>query len=306
MRTHELSLAGGVAQATIAVDYGCNLFSWRVGGRELLYAPQGFGTDPADLYSGGVPILFPAVGRTWDRSQSPAVPERYRLGSAEQRELTMPPHGFVGVGSWSEQDAGVPGAEARAAFAFCCDRGVRERHYPFDVRLVQEFILTPSTLELAATLTNTGPGPAPFAFGYHPYFRTGPEGATIVLPCSAQVRLDPDLLVPAGGMRPVSGTLAIAVEDGCDCVYGGMTGATATLEDTADGLVLELGLDAATRNVVVYSGAGEPFVCVEPWTRGLGAYETLGRDDWAECAELDVLRPGERRRFAMVVEVRQA
>ena len=304
MRTHELSFAGGASRATIAVDYGCNLYSWRVGERELLYAPPGFGTDPADLYHGGVPILFPAVGRTWDRSQCPAVPDRYSLGSRQQKRFSMPPHGFAGVGSWTEQAVVSAAAEVRAAFAFRYDEAVRERHYPFDVQLVQEFALGADRLEWVATLTNTGSGPAPFAFGYHPYFGMGLGGTTIALPCSEELHLDPDLLVPTGTTSPVTGILNLGVGDGCDCVYGGMAGTTATLEDAADGSVFELAMDAATRNVVVYSGAGDPFVCVEPWTRGLGAYEALGRDDWPEDADLEVLRPGERRSFFMAIKVR--
>ena len=305
MRTHELSLGNGGARALIAIDYGCNLYCWRVLERELLYAPPGFGTDPDDLCHGGIPVLFPAVGRTWDRSRDPAVPGHYRIGG-KQGVFSMPPHGFVGSGAWEEVDATATEVEARAAFAFRYDRAVRERHYPFDVRLVQEFMLTSSTLGLTAVLTNTGPCPAPFAFGYHPYFRVGADGATVSLPCSREVHLDPELLIPSGGVSPVSGDFRIGMEDECDCVYADLTSTTATIEDPANGLVFQLRLDAATDNLVVYSAAGAPFICVEPWTRGLGAYESLDRDDWSDGANLEVLAPGEQRRFGMTIEVRAA
>ena len=64
MKTECLSTADGRASMEIAVDFGGNLCSWKVEGRELLYREAAFGQDPARVYeAGGTPLLFPAVGR---------------------------------------------------------------------------------------------------------------------------------------------------------------------------------------------------------------------------------------------------
>ena len=68
----------GGAEFAIARELGCNLFSWVVDGREVFHRPAGF-PERGLPYEGGNPLLFPAVGRTWDRSVEPPAADAYRL-----------------------------------------------------------------------------------------------------------------------------------------------------------------------------------------------------------------------------------
>jgi len=279
----------------IAVGFGCNLCSWIVGGRELLYAAPDFGEDASGFYEGGgTPLLFPSVGRTWDRSTTPAVPERYRVAGREG-EFTLPNHGIGTMGTWRRLRADRAADEIVIEYAFHYDAEVRLRHYPFDVEFRQVFILRPDSVELAGTARNLGADPAPVAYGYHPYFRIASDELLVRLPCGEQVELDPELLVPTGATSPFSGELTAAVASCCDIAFGGMTGRRASLIDRQGACAVHLDVDENIANFVIYSGEGQPFVCVEPWTAGLGAYESLSDPGWPEAGRVPVLAPGASR-----------
>ena len=86
-------LSGGTS-CSVARSWGCNLFSWVVDGRELMSWPLDLPDSAQKITGGGNPILFPAVGRTWDLSWG-----RARAGPLSCRGLdgtyTMPSHGIV-------------------------------------------------------------------------------------------------------------------------------------------------------------------------------------------------------------------
>ena len=170
METRRFALADGSAALEIAVDFGCNMCSWQVAGRELLYTCEGFGTDTETFYNGGNPLLFPAVGRTWDRSVTPPAADVYGVG-AELQGLLMPCHGILPFGSWHELCLEQSDERVAVGFGFECAAEILQKHYPFDVALRQEFILTAGSVELRTCMANRGETSAPVAFGHHPYFR---------------------------------------------------------------------------------------------------------------------------------------
>ena len=295
MNTQHFVFPGGDASLDIAVDFGCNLCSWIVKGRELLYREAGFGTDRVRMYeAGGTPLLFPSVGRTWDRTATPPAPDRYRL-AGHSGALSMPCHGILPLGKWEPAGVQQTASEVRVEYRFTCAQGVLDRHYPFTVELRHRFILKERSLALEATLVNHGSIPAPAAVGWHPYWRLAGDEVFVRLPCTQQVELDPRLLVPSGKTRPFAGELRASVAQECDVAFGGITGTRACLIDEANGYTVTLDTDASVGNWVIYSAAGRPFVCIEPWTKGLGAYEHLSQPDWMRGEYLPVLAPGEAR-----------
>lgn len=297
MTTNAFSLADGASRIEVAVDFGCNLCSWCAEDRELIYRSDRFGTDVSSFYEGGgTPLLFPSVGRTWDRRESPAVPERYRIANGPE-DLTMPVHGILPFGSWTLSDASGSASRIAVEYTFEYSLDVARRHYPFLVNYRQKFILERNAVTLCARLENVGTTPAPFAVGYHPYFRFYSDAVRIQLPCENEIELDRTLLVPTGGTTPFDGTLHVSASHECDVAFGGVSGTQATLLDEHAGFGIILECDRNVENYVIYSAPGEPFVCVEPWTRGLGAYEQLGDPGWEQSAALIMLQPGEAKRF---------
>jgi galactose mutarotase-like enzyme len=299
MDVQTLSVAGGRVQARVAVDFGCNLFSWEIDGRELLHCPEGFGTDPESFFHGGTPILFPAVGRTWDRSVTPPLSDRYRLAGCEA-ELSMPLHGIGPYGSWRVERLEPAGDQARLVCRFAYPPDVQSRHYPFAVELVQEFILHPTVVEFRARLRNVGKDAAPYAFGYHPYLRLISGKATIDLPCRRQLELVPELLVPDGDRsRPATFPIEIRKGVAVDAVFTMLTDRCAMFMDHDSSYALRLQGSEDTHCFVLYADPSGRFVCIEPWTRGLGQYEKLRRPNWADALPLNVLLPNRKRTFSM-------
>lgn len=296
MQTRTLELQDESASVTIAENFGCNVFSWQVSGRELLYACEGFGEDIADFYHGGIPLLFPSVGRTWDQAVTPAVPERYRF-HGRQGTWSMPCHGIVPHGTWELLRQDVTADSATVEYAFGYGEQVMDDHYPYVVSYRQIISLQRDSVEMIGIYANESATPAPVAFGYHPYFRLESATAQLELPCTEAVQLDSNLLVPSGDSTPFTGTLEIHTEQDSDAVFGGMSGSQARLLDPDAGRVITVDMDSNTEHVVVYSGAGCPFVCIEPWTRGLGGYSRLQSPGWEQMQPVPVLQPGEERSF---------
>jgi galactose mutarotase-like enzyme len=282
---------------SIAPDFGCNLFSWHVGGREVFYRPKGVPGERGKFYKGGNPVLFPSVGRTWDRSGDKPRPESYRIYGLEE-EYRMPIHGILPDAVWKKTAEQVKESTIRVEYGCCIPREIRGRHYPFDIDFRLAYTIVPGNLSATAFFRNAGATPAPLAFGYHSYFALSDnsrQGVKIDLPCSQRLQLDPESLVPTGAVVPVDSTLML--EDGVqyDAVFSGMCGHRASLTDTGAARVIHIDFDDWIEALVVFSTAGASFVCIEPWTRGLGAYETLCRPGWEGAGTLNILQPGETR-----------
>ncbi|MBT3381110.1 MAG: hypothetical protein HN742_07685 [Lentisphaerae bacterium] len=296
MQTKRLELPDNSASVTIAEDFGCNAFSWQVSGRELLYTCEGFGADPADFYHGGIPLLFPSVGRTWDQSVTPPAPDRYRI-HGQTGAWTMPCHGILPFGNWDlVREETTPDA-VTVEYRFHCEQKVLTEQYPYKVGYTQRFRLRQKSLEMTAVYVNEGSTPAPVAFGYHPYFRLESAVAALELPCTESVELNDELLIPSGGTTSFGGALDIRTEQDCDAVFGGINGSQARLVDADAGRVITVEIDPDTAHMVVYSGADCPFVCIEPWTGGLGGYGSLQTADWIQNQPVPVIQPGEERSF---------
>jgi galactose mutarotase-like enzyme len=291
----ELTFESGNSRYVLSLESGCNVFSWQCEGDELLYCPEGFPEVAKGFFDGGNPLLFPSVGRTWDRSGAEPVADRFRLFGHEE-PFSMPCHGYIGPGSWNVLDRSVAGEDIEARFEFEIAESERLRFSPFDVGLRMTYRFGPRRLAMCAELTNCGNVTAPVAFGLHPYFciSSKPE-ITIELPCTHRMDLDEELLIPTGISPLESNVLTFAAGEGCDCGFVGAGGGEAVLRDSGAGRTVRIAGDANIDSFVVYSDTVDDFVCVEPWTRGCGQYEDLANDGWAGRGKLIVLAPGETR-----------
>jgi len=300
---------GKEASCSVAMDLGINLFSWTVKGREVLFRPEGFPGIRDQFYHGGNPILFPSVGRTWDRGKVPPRPGVYRL-HPEGTEYRMPIHGILPECSWAKISQHERDEYIRAEFKLEIPKTVQRDSYPFELEYRQVFILTATALKLEADFRNLGSRPAPFAFGYHPYFalsNADRKGIEVRLPCTKRVALDPELLVPTGApAEDAAGTFELEPGREYDAGFTGISGRKAELVDRQAGRTVSIDVDSHIENFVVYAPPGNPWVCIEPWTRGLGAFETLKDPGWWEAGRpLPILKPGESRKIEVYYAVHE-
>ena len=302
MRIEEYEIGHGTSCA-IALDFGCNLFSWKVDGREIFYAPPGFPQKGDRFFDGGNPILFPSVGRTWWRKGPEPRADTYFLAGRKE-PLAMPLHGLLASAEWRKFAEQTDTDRIHLTYAASLPASVREAHYPFPVEFRQTFTLSGSSLQLEAFFVNRGSDPAPMAFGYHPYFRINPDRrVAVALPCAYSLGLDPDLLVPTGRTVPVVMPVDVEPDSVLDNVFTGLPRpkrpSLALLYDESSELDIRIDCDESIETFVIYHPAGAEFLCLEPWTRGLGGYEGLGNPHWEQSADLLVLQPGQEKRISV-------
>lgn len=291
---------------SIAPDWGCNLFSWRVNGRELMYIPDGYPEAAFKITGGGNPILFPSVGRTWDRSGGTPVAGPWRLFGTDT-VFSMPSHGIVYQSRFEKVEEASGADEATVIYRLNMPEAVTRDNYPFHVGLTQRFALKPGAVELEATLTNEGDVPAPAAFGYHPYFRiSNPrrDGVTVRLPVAKRLLLTENTVLLTGESEPTDGVLRLDPDLYYDQAFGEPTGNRMTLTDEQAGHAIHVDFGEGFELFFAYAPDGAEFFCIEPWTRGLGAFEHLKDAGWETGALIPVLQPGESRNYRATFSVK--
>jgi len=286
----------------IAPDWGCNLVSWKVDGAELMYCPPGLPEEATKITGGGNPILFPSIGRTWDRSSCEPIPGIYRIYGSDKTYF-MPSHGILFLSSFEKAGVVRTVEGITVQYDLTVPEKVREENYPFDVGLTQQFTLRQKSVELEAVLTNHGSIPAAAAFGYHPYFaisNPGREGVKVRLPVSRRLLLTPDTILPTGETEPADGQIDLVPDVYYDHLFDGRTGDRMSLIDRKAGRAIHVDCDEKFEMFVLYAPDGAEFVCIEPWTRGLGAYERLREPGWESGESIPILQPGESRSYRAV------
>jgi aldose 1-epimerase len=305
MRPYDHYALPGGDSVAIAPDWGANLFSWTVNGREIMYVPEGYPEAAFKITGGGNPLLFPAVGRTWDRSGDKPIAGPWRLAGSE-RVYSMPSHGIVYLSRFEKVEETVQPDAVSVTYRLNVPATVREENYPFDVGLTQRYTLKPGCVELESTVANNGDGPAPVAFGYHPYFRiSNPrrEGVTARLPAARRLLLTPDTVLLTGESEPTDGVLHLEPDLYYDQAFGEPTGNRMSLLDERAGHAIHVDFGDGFELFFAYAPDGADFFCIEPWTRGLGAFERLKEPGWEDGALIPVLQPGESRAYRATFSV---
>jgi galactose mutarotase-like enzyme len=288
----------------ILPEFGCNLFHWSIGSERVLYAPEGFSTGSERYFYGGNPILFPSVGRTWDCREKPPVPDRYRLWGHSEG-LEMPIHGIVPFGRWQKIREDKQADQVRLEYQFSVSPDVLEKYYPFEVGFNLRYTLKAHSMAMEGIFENKGKTPAPFAFGVHPYFYV--EDRTqiqIQLPCREKMVLDPELLIPIGLEPFNTPELSLEADKTYDMGFSGLYEKRVTLKNRTTGRSIAVDFDSQIETFVLYSAAGGKFICAEPWTRGLGGFETLNHPEWPQEQKFNILVPGESRNIKIEFSVK--
>ena len=297
----------GGAEFAIARELGCNLFSWVVDGRDVFHRPAGF-PERGLPYAGGNPLLFPAVGRTWDRSVEPSAADAYRLAGHEA-PLSMPTHGFLDRCRIGPPQVDRSAEYVTLIYAVEVTDALARASYPWPVAVRLELSLTPHRVEIDLCVRNPGGEPAPYAFGAHPYLaisHPGRDGVSLALPASRAVELDPELLVPSGATRALAEAFRLDPEASYDNVFTDLSGADAVLTDRGAGRRIAVGYDGSITQLVIYSPRAAPFVCVEPWTAGLDGFSRLADPSWRDTPPLPLLAAGAEARTTVSISVSES
>jgi galactose mutarotase-like enzyme len=277
----------------IAPEFGCNLFSWLVDGREIFYTPPSWLADKSCFYGGGNPILFPAVGRTWDCNCDKPVSDRYIF---KGKSFRMPIHGLGMLGTWHKTYERNSGSFVEVEYEFGCPEKMLDLYYPFSIEFCIRYTLKPRFVGINARFTNRGAEPVPFAYGLHPYFNvTNKENTRLVLPCDHRELLDPELLISIGQTPLSESKIAIENDKDYDMVFTGKNHNNASLIDVQTGVGIEIETSDEIQAFVVYSPARENYICLEPWTKGLGNYAKLSQPKVPLETLFSILDPDQKK-----------
>lgn len=253
--------------------------------------------DPA-FWSGRAPLLFPIVGALADDS--------LRHGGQTYR---MPKHGFARRSAFSliEQSAN------RAVFRLQ-DNAETRSCYPFAFALDMAFTLSGMTLDMTATVHNTGDSALPFSFGYHPAFAWPlPGGADkaahrVVFEQAEpqpirQIEKASGLLLPDGIPTPVQGRELSLDADlfRADALIWTELHSHSLAYGAEGGASLDIAFPD-TPMLGLWQVPGARYICIEPWQ---GHSDPVGYDgEFCEKPGVVSLDPGARRSFRMDVVVR--
>lgn len=280
---------------SIAPGWGCNLISWTVSGVELMYCPPDYPAAARKITGGGNPLLFPAVGRTWDHSTGEPVQGAYRIHGKDGAYF-MPSHGIIYQSQFAKVDESIAPDRATVLYKLTVPEKVREENYPFDLGFAQRFTLTAGKVELETTIANKGTAPAPAAFGHHPYFRVSNparEGVEVRLPVRKHLLLTSDTVLLTGESEDTDGILKLKAGVYYDNAFGDPTGRRMSLIDRKADHTISVDYDEKFELFFVYAPDDAEFMCIEPWTRGLGGFEHLREPGWENGEFIPVLQPGE-------------
>lgn len=236
---------GALTRAVILPEKGATVISLTRNGEEFLYCDRG------NLGSGerprcGVPFLFPIFGRLQDG--------QYVYGG---KTYTMEIHGFGHTSSW--QVAEHSGDTLRLVLE--ADEKTFAV-YPFRFRVELCFTVAEGMLSIHQRYENLDTRPMPYNFGFHPYFRVE-ELANARVETTAGAYID----YTVGKPEPFGhGTVEVSIPEGAPeagSAFGQVTAPT-VLHIPEEGRRVTMEYDESFPQLVLWTQAGKPFLCVEP------------------------------------------
>lgn len=280
---------------------GARLMNWNVALgdgsiRDVIHWPEEANFDEVAKVRGGNPILFPFVGRSFDRG------EIHFWRAADGIRRPMPMHGVARQGQFelSQADARgfaarfLPGDEARAA-------------YPYDYEFVVTYRFEPMGLVCELTLSNHGPDQIPWCAGHHFYFKVPWADGTrrsdylVRLLAGKRLRQDSQGRMVPGPQLGIDESLANPAL--LDTHHTQLRSAEAVFGEKGrpGDVVLRLGADPVpppeAEFVTWTADDDSPFYCVEPWMGPPNAFEL-------RSGGLRWVRPGATDRFSISVGLR--
>lgn len=252
---------GRGTQAVIAPEKGATVISLTRNGQEFLYWNEENLLSP-ERPRCGIPFLFPIFGRLQDG--------QYTYGG---NTYAMEIHGFAHISAWKVAEQGTDFL-----------RLVLEANeetlsmYPFRFRTELCFRVAEGELSIEQRYENQDEKTMPYNFGFHPYFRVE-KLEHVQVETSAEMYFD----FTVGKPQPFGhGIVSVSIPEGAPesgAVFMKAQAPT-VLHIPEEGRRVTMIYDESFPQLVLWTQAGKPFLCVEPvngTANGLnaGVYLTL-------------------------------
>lgn len=263
------------SRVEVAPARGAVVTSMRVGAREVLYLDESTLFDPSKNVRGGIPVLFPAPGKTEnDEWQDGYV--RYPLKQ----------HGFARNLPWTV--IGTSTGDAANVVLELASNLHTLAQYPWDFRLRLAFSLSGSSLRVTSGVFNDSERELRFGLGFHPYFAVTDKAHATVDTCATKAFDNvTKRVIPFTGFDFTTKEVDLHLID---------HGSTASALHLEGGKRIEVAASHEFTRWVVWSLPEKPFVCVEPWTCPGNAMNTgeqllrlapgSSRESWVEIRAL--------------------
>ncbi len=278
-------------------ENGNNLFSWTFKGEEIFYYPENFVEERQKFYNGGNPILFPSVGRTWLIEEDKRTLGKYKI-YGEEKLYNMPLHGFVDLGEWEKVEETEEDDLVKVKYKFFYNN-LKNEYYPFSVDFFIEYILNEKKLTIISEIINNSDKIVPFAYGLHPYFyfRKDNNNIEVVLNCRKEIILDDEMKIGVGEKDFNEKKIPIISGKYYERAFKEIETNTAEIINRSTGRSVQIVYDENVEILVLYSVEDKDFVCLEPWTRGLGGFGSLSIKNYEQGNKLIFLKPGESKKI---------
>lgn len=275
----------------------------RAGDLRLALRPD-LGGSIAGLWRGDLPVLRSCEAAELASSRQagcyPLAPYSNRLGYRRFRWMGQDhttaanfdgnPHSVHGMAwqrAWSIVSSDMTRAELRCSHQPDAD-------WPFAFDVSQRFVLTPLSMEVVLSATNTAAVAQPMGLGWHPYF---PKRLRSRLHAEVSGRWDSDASELPTRRTPQAGIDGDVSHLEYNHCFDGWQGA-ARLRDEK----LSLRLTASVPYLVVYTPGEKPYFCVEPVSHVSNAIHMAD----PAAHGLRTLQPGETFEAWMKLEVNPA
>ncbi|HEU0005914.1 MAG TPA: aldose 1-epimerase [Terriglobia bacterium] len=266
-------------EARIAPEAGSNLYSFKIGGVELLVQPAEWGITPSLRY--GFPVLFPTPNRVRE-GKFTFDGQTYSFPANERTHFI---HGLVHKLPWRAGAASADSKSASMDTHLDWDSSQPDfKLFPIKHRLSLRFTLDAHGVRLAFTVDNQDSKRLPFGFAFHPWFQILGSRANTYLRVPAQKHMEAEGLLPTGKLADLAGTLhdlrepvsleALKLDD----VYWGLTPERVPGYEVRDkGIKVSLGASPEFTHMVVYTPPGKPFFCMENQTCSTDAHNLFAK-----------------------------
>lgn len=260
--------------ATITPQRGGMLTSLVKNGHEYIFInPENYPSTERPRCA--VPVLFPYSGRIQD--------EVLHIRGGQYPASI---HGIAQNMNWKVLGTDTTDG-ASITIGITSDEETKKT-YPYEFSLEITYTLKGDTVTIAPVCKNCDTEDMPFDLGFHPYFTSsGLDNLTFSV--QGEIQFDPSCSekVPFDGQLKMSAVTAMG-----SIVMNAQS--PASFADGDYGVTVAFG--APYRNVVVWSGMPDRFICVEPWT---GVPNALN-----EGTQGCILAPGETMQAPWTIQIR--
>lgn len=263
----EYVISGDGLRAVILPEKGATLTQLSRNGVDYLYC------DPDNLATRerprcGVPFLFPMFGRLKG--------SRYTW---EGREYHMEIHGFAHTSQWQVEEY-----RENLLRLVMTETAQTLAQYPFPFRVEMNYRIEFGLLSIDLRFENTGNTDMPFNYGFHPYFLV-----ENLADAEVEARADAKIDFATGKALPFGhDVLTLSLPQGAPEDGAALAGlhSPATIHISRENRNLTMAFDDSYNQLVLWTLAGKPFLCVEPIN---------GSPNGLNTGNYLVLKPGEVR-----------